>query len=547
MNPKSLLITVLVCFTLALALVGCVSSLPTATTTPPATAMTEEEAAANEPAASELSASEPAGDEPNAADMTPTAPLQAASAVTSTEAVTTTEPVTATIVVTAPVAAPATMQGLPSEKARDLAVAFLAAGYQMDLGDAAAFAPADLTLDAVGSKVQTSYASGPWQIFVLAPQDAGGRTVTPVVLSNTENDTRWWGEVGNDELVTTTVAARLPRPQSLNIAGWVGTIVRLPSGSPYNDYFEGLKGNRFGVDSADADVVTQLDGLGNYKGRVKVSGELQYALPDYGGRRLMVSRIELLDAPALDAPAPEQQAAQDAVSTPVVSTPVASAETAAAPTDNASESGPTGAITSPLPAAALSGTVEVVGEAAGLFENKVVVQVETEDGTVLGKGILLTDATDLGQSGRFSGQVLFDNPAAAGKGRLAIYAESPADGSLNLLSWVNIKLAGPAAGKSAAITEPAAGAMVQRAVSVKGAATGVGDQPLLVRVEDLAGTVFGQKRVRLTGDAQGSGNWAVEFGVRIPRTARPGRIVVYATTPGGDLSPLASVNVDLTR
>jgi len=143
--------------------------------------------------------------------------------------------------------------------------------------------------------------------------------------------------------------------------------------------------------------------------------------------------------------------------------------------------------------------------------------------------------------------VLFDNPAAAGKGRLAIYAESPADGSLNLLSWVNIKLAGPAAGKSAAITEPAAGAKVQRAVSVKGAATGVGDQPLLVRVEDLAGTVFGQKRVKLAGDAQGSGNWAVEFGVRIPRTARPGRIVVYATTPGGDLSPLASVNVDLTR
>lgn len=530
MNLKSLLIIVLLCFVLALALIGCVSSLPTSATAPPATVMTEEE-----PVVNELADSEPAGDEPNAADVTPTAPLEAATAVTSTETIVTTEPPTATTVVTAPPANQISAQGLPPEKARDLAIAYLAAGYQMDLGDTAAFAAADLTLDAVDSKVQASYASGPWQIFVLASQDAGGRIVTPVVLSNTENDTRWWGEVGNDELVTTTVAARLPRPRSRDFAGWVGTIVGLPSGSPYNDYFEGLKGNRFGVDSADANVITMLDGLGSYRGRVKVSGELQFALPDYDGRRLMVSRLELLDAPS-----PEQQAAQPAAPTEIADDTGTSGATSAL-------AGPTGAITGPLPGAAQYGIAEVAGEAGGLFENKVIVQVETEDGTVLGKGILMTDATGLGQSGRFSGQVPFDNPAAAAKGRVAIYAESPADGSLNLLSWVNVKLAGPAAGTSVAITEPVAGAKVERAVSVKGTATGVGDQPLLVRVEDLAGTLFGQKRVRLAGDAQGSGNWAVEFGVRIPRTARPGRIVVYTTTPDGDPSPLASINVDLTR
>lgn len=536
MNPKSLLITVLLCLILALSLLGCVSSLPTTTTAPSAPATTKEALATGEPAASE-----PAADATNA--VTPTAQLEATSEVTLTEEAATTEPMTVTAVVTTSTAGQASEQGVLPEKARDLAIAYLAAGYKVNLGDPASFAPADLTLETAGSKVRTSYASGPWQIFVLEPQDAGGRIVTPVVLSNSENDTRWWGEVGNDELVTTTVAARMPRPWSNDVAGWVGTIVKLPSGSPYDDYFEGLKGNRFGIDSADANVMTQLEGLGNYTGRVKVSGELQYALPDYDGRRLMVSRIELLDTPSSEQPASQSDVPQSDAPAPVAATPATQAGIA----DDSGASGASGALTGPLPGAALTRTVEVVGEAVGLFENKVVVQVETEDGTVIGKGVLVTDAADMGQSGHFSGQVLFDNPAAAGKGRVAIYAESPADGSLNLLSWVNIKLAGPAADASATITEPVAGAKVKRTVSVKGIATGVGGQPLLVRVEDLAGTVFGQKRVKLVGDAGETDTWAVEFGVRVPRTARPGRIVVYATTAGGDLSPLASVNVDLTR
>ena len=62
MNPKSLLITVILCFILALALARCVSSLPTATNEPSATAMTEEEAATTEPADDEPAADERAGD-----------------------------------------------------------------------------------------------------------------------------------------------------------------------------------------------------------------------------------------------------------------------------------------------------------------------------------------------------------------------------------------------------------------------------------------------------------------------------------------------------
>lgn len=431
---------------------------------------------------------------------------------------------------------------LAPETVRDAALDFVRGAYRIDLPANADFAPADIQSEVESVQAAASYASGAWQMIVGAPYIIGGRIVTPAILANATNDTRWWGEVGDDGVIATVVSARMPRPRSQRADGWVGRIVKLPPGSPFDDYFDGEAGNRHGIDSNQAEVLTLLESLTDYQGRVRVYGELRFAAPDYNGRRLLARRIDLIDPPPVQTSAPLPTASEQPAPTPQSFTPVPS-------TPPASGFGPVGALFSPLPRTVLSEKVQVSGEAEGLFENKVIVRVETNDGEVLGAVAVAVDAAEMGDKGGFAVELPFQNPSAASQGRVAIYSESPADGSLNLLAWVNVGLAGPSSGKSAVITSPEPGVTVEGSVQVSGTATGMKDEVVLVRVEDLAGTVLGQARSRVSAaDAESSGEWQVKFSLRKPRTARPGRIAVYGVDPtDSSTTLLATVDVKLAR
>ncbi len=521
---RNFLLAFLFVVLLVAALGGCVGSLPTnSTPSVPVTPadQTTPVGSPTEPAATEVSSTQPS---------TVTMPL-----ITNDDAAAPTQPVPDIAPTAPPAALPTSI--LAPETVRDAALDFVRGAYQIDLPANADFAPADIQSEVESVQAAASYVSGAWQMIVGAPYIIEGRIVTPAILANATNDTRWWGEVGDDGVTTTVVSARMPRPRSQRADGWVGRIIKLPSGSPFDDYFEGDAGNKHGIDSNQAEVLTLLESLTDYQGRVRVYGELRFAAPDYNGRRLLARRIDLLDPPpdetAAPLPtAPEQPAPTSQSFTPVPSTPPASGF------------GPVGALFSPLPRTALSEKVQVSGEAEGLFENKVIVRVETGAGEVLGAVVVAVDAAEMGDKGGFAVELPFQNPSAPTQGRVAIYSESPADGSLNLLAWVNIGLAGPSSGKSAVIVSPEPGATVEGSVQVTGTAAGMRDEVVLARVEDLAGTVLGQARSRVSA----AGDWQVKFSLRKPRTARPGRIAVYGVNPADNSTTLlATVDVKLAR
>ncbi len=476
-------------------------------------------------------------------------------AITSTQVSTLTMPlvqsgeaITATQTITGPAPAPPTESpppALPTSvltpgAVRDIALDYVRGAYRLTLPANADFIPATVELGAELVQATAGFATGPWQLVVGAPYLVASRMVSPVLLANAGNDTRWWGEVGDDGIVVTVVSARMPRPRSQQADGWVGRVVKLPPGAPFDDYFAGEGGNQHGIDSNRADVLTLLGSLTAYQGRVRVFGELRFAAPDYNGRRLLARRIDLLDPPPLDAT--DSAATPGGQPAPALPSPAPGASPANA-------FGPTGAIFSPLPRTALSERVQVAGEVEGAFENKVIVRVETEAGEVLGAVAVVVDAAEMGDKGGFAVELPFQDPPAAASGRVAIYSENPADGSLSLLAWVNVALAGPTAGKSASITAPAPGTQLEGSVQVAGTAMGMKDETILVRVEDLAGTVLGQARSRVSAAAaEAEGAWQVRFSLRKPRTARPGRIAVYRLDPADDSTTLlTTVEVMLAR
>ncbi len=409
------------------------------------------------------------------------------------------------------------------ETARDLALDYLRGGYRVALPANESFAAADLMLEVAGMDVVAAYSSGPFQVFVGRPQPAGPQWLTPVNVRNTQSQANWWGDVYPDGVVTTTIAAGLPAPRSQRVSDWVGRVVKLPPGGPFDDYFEGVQGNRHGIASNTPRVAEILDRLAAYEGRVKIWGELRYGVDDYNARRLLVSRIELLDG-ELPAAAEETEAAEEAPPDPDV--------------------GPTGALFDPLPGAVLSDSVWVRGEAENIFENSVIVQVEDASGVVLGKQPAITDAAEMGQRGWFEVAVDFVNPAGAGSGRVSLYSEDPANGELTLLAWVNVRLAGAGTGGQAQILRPQAQTPIRGAVVVGGTASGLAGDVVLVRVEDLAGSVWGQAQAKILA----GGEWEVRVTFRNPPTPRSGRITIYAVGErGAPAAVLATIPVDLAR
>ena len=195
-----------------------------------------------------------------------------------------------------PVATPTPI--LPSpEQAHGSGARLSREAYQLRLPANDSFAAVENASPVEGFQWVATYTSGPVTVTVGAPQNVEDRYVVPVKIDNDQANAHWWGEVDSSDLVATTVAAGLPRPRSRDVSAWIGHVVKLPAGSPYDDYFEGAQGNRHGIDSNVGNVLAILEDLSGYTGRVKIWGELRYGVDDYNGRRILVRKIELLDGP----------------------------------------------------------------------------------------------------------------------------------------------------------------------------------------------------------------------------------------------------------
>ena len=82
------------------------------------------------------------------------------------------------------------------------------------------------------------------------------------------------------------------------VEGWVGTMVRLPPGSQFGDYFERDDGQRFGISTVTDTLRTQLQDARWTGARLQVWGQLRTDVPAYGGRNIQAERLVVASGPA---------------------------------------------------------------------------------------------------------------------------------------------------------------------------------------------------------------------------------------------------------
>lgn len=117
---------------------------------------------------------------------------------------------------------------------------------------------------------------------------------------------RVWGELLRDvadhenvRIAVNRLEVKPPRatpvPESELVEGWTGLVHGLPSGAAYDDYFDtGHPGGQYGI----ASLMARLAGeIANYRDTglvLRIWGILDHGVGDHGGRRILVSRIQLV-------------------------------------------------------------------------------------------------------------------------------------------------------------------------------------------------------------------------------------------------------------
>ena len=510
---------------LALLLGACVSSLPVDAPAPTA-------APEVPPVAEEDTSVLPGIDETTAVQETDASPvpLDAQQSISQTEEVAVAAASPTPSPTPSPIPPPPLPEALEPDNARYLALDYLRGVYLVKLPNSGSFNSVEANQD-ISSDVEiiATYSKTPWQVSIgdIQSQDNGATRTVIVVNENTGE--RWWGEVNGLGIVSTTAEVGFTTPDPERARGWVGQIVKLPEGSPHNDYFMSEGRGIHGIDSLDPAMLAELERYQDQPALVKVSGILLYGVDDYNGRQLLINQIEHRDGPMPD-PLPHTASSSDsAADQPPTPTPFY---------------GPTGALANALPGSTLRDSVSVSGQAEAVFENKVIVQIEDAEGAVLGQAITQLTPSDNGSGGAFTMDVAFENPPAPGKGRIALYAEDPADGSLMLLTWANIRLVRSTSDLEGTILTPAEGEVIKKAVKVRGVVAGLPNNEVLVQVEDLTGTYWG--RSKTPTNSAGEFSKTVKF--RHPATARPGLVAIYEINPiDNSLTLLAAQEVRLVK
>jgi len=82
------------------------------------------------------------------------------------------------------------------------------------------------------------------------------------------------------------------------VDGWVGTMVRLPPGSQFGDYFEREDGQRSSISAVTDTLRAQIEDARWTGARLQVWGQLRTDVPAYGGRNIQVERLVVASGPA---------------------------------------------------------------------------------------------------------------------------------------------------------------------------------------------------------------------------------------------------------
>jgi hypothetical protein len=93
------------------------------------------------------------------------------------------------------------------------------------------------------------------------------------------------------------------------------------------------------------------------------------------------------------------------------------------------------------PGVVLSGHVTVQGQAGGLFENQLTVELRDASGQTLAQVPVVIQAPDMGARGTFSAELAWASPAQQTSGTLCAIYYSPKDGSIAVQACVEVTLA----------------------------------------------------------------------------------------------------------
>ncbi len=428
-----------------------------------------------------------------------------------------------------PIPTPALPKALEPATVLATALDYLNGVYLVNLPASTSFNSVEASQDiAADVEIVATYGKAPWQVSLSDIQFRENGATRTVIVANESTEARWWGEVNELGIVSTTAEAGFTTPDPERVRGWVGQIIKLPEGSPHDDYFVSEGRGIHGIDSLDPALLAELERYQDQPGLVKVFGILLYGVDDYNGRQLLINELEHRGGPVPD--------------------PLPDADPSAVTTEQTDATttfyGPTGALTNALPGSILRDSVSVSGQAEAVFEDKVIVQIEDDDGNVLGQAIVQLTPSTSGSDGTFSVDVAFENPARAGEGRISLYAEDPTDGSLMLLTWANIRYAGSPSELEGTILTPSEGEVIKNSVKVRGVVAGLPNSEVLVQVEDLTGSYWGRTKT----PTNNAGEFSKTIKFRNPATARPGLVAIYEINPiDNSLKLLAAQEVRLVE
>ncbi|MGB9880371.1 MAG: hypothetical protein ACPLRM_06380 [Anaerolineae bacterium] len=91
------------------------------------------------------------------------------------------------------------------------------------------------------------------------------------------------------------VLGSAPQPTPMVVEGWIGKIIPLEPGSPYDDCFERDDGQRYGIQAQDAKLAARLETLRTEGVRVRIWGQIAYDVSDVEGRQILVTEIETVE------------------------------------------------------------------------------------------------------------------------------------------------------------------------------------------------------------------------------------------------------------
>lgn len=132
------------------------------------------------------------------------------------------------------------------------------------------------------------------------PTDTATETVSPTSTSEEEEATATPTESATSVPTSTPTSeeATATEEDGEPVEGWTGTIVNLPAGNQFGQYFEREDGERFDVGTASDDIRQQIREAKQSGAQIKIWGTLYRGVPADEARHIEVERIEVLSKPS---------------------------------------------------------------------------------------------------------------------------------------------------------------------------------------------------------------------------------------------------------